>query len=177
MDDLHDGAHSRKPPPYESNLRILTDALQRGGTLIVGRDCDMLDQMELQAWLKHMFPLSDTCRWLNLCAPTALCIHWLRFCGRRCGLNRNYPIPRLRYLIEDCFGLPSFAMPEDALLAALAHELFTTERVKINSGGYGWATNIRSVTWHPKNGTRQVPLTVLGQRGVIPPIRIWCQGK
>lgn len=172
MHDLHDGAQARKPPLHEDNLRVLADALRRGDTLNVGHVERSLNQSELQVWLKHVFPLSDTERRLQLRAPTALCIHWLGFCGRRLGINRNYPIPILQYLIEKSFGLPSFIMPEDALLAALANEQFTTERVKISGGGYGWAANIRSVTWHPQNRSRQVPLTVLGQPGIVPPIKI-----
>jgi hypothetical protein len=172
MQDLHDGAQPCKPQPHDDNLRILTDALQRGGTLIVRHDQSLLDDAKLQTWLKYVFPLSDTDRRLQLRAPTALCIHWLGFCGQRLGINRNYPIPRLQYLIENSFGLPSFIMPEDALLAALAHEQFTTERVKISGGGYGWAANIRSVTRHPQNLSRQVPLGALGQPGIVPPIKI-----
>jgi hypothetical protein len=54
--------------------------------------------------------------------PTALCVHWLAFCGRRHGLNRSYPVPRLRYLIEGWCGIPCFSLPCDAVLAALTYQ-------------------------------------------------------
>jgi hypothetical protein len=161
-------------PNTTVDREILAEALNRGAILGIGPYDSRFDLVELRSLLQRAFPVDDAYRRNQLVVPTALCVHWLAFCGRRHGLNRSYPVPRLRYLIEDSCGLPYFALPNDALLAALAYRGFSVERIKLSGfeAQYGWAANIRSVTYLPQDQSRLVPLAALGQGGVLPPIKI-----
>jgi hypothetical protein len=66
-------------------------------------------------------------------------------------------------------------LPCDAVLAALAYRCFSVDRVKLSGfhRQYGWVADIRSVTYLPRDPSRLVPLTALGERGVLPPIKIF----
>jgi hypothetical protein len=160
-------------PNSTVEAKVLSDALHHGAVLSIGRYDFRLELEVLQSHLRRILPIDDRYRRDQLVGPTALCLHWLGFTGRRHGLNRSYPLPRLQFLIENCFGFPSFTMPADAVLAALTYRGFSVDRVKLgNWQEFGWAADIRGATYLPGDLTRTVPLAALGQRGALPLIKI-----
>jgi hypothetical protein len=106
---------------------------------------------------------------------TTLCAHWFKFTGQQFYFNHRYPVSVLGELISTCFGLGFGDLPTEAILAGLSSRCIVKKRLKSTRtrGSVEWVARIRGQAYHPQDPWgRLVPLTVLGQRGVLPPIKI-----
>jgi hypothetical protein len=153
--------------------KLLADALQYGATIAIGRQESCITLEALQSLLDRVFAFDDAYRRSQLLGPAAICMHWFWFTGRQTSLNRLYPATSLREFIATCFGLSHHDVPMDAVLAGLIARGFDIERTKADwQSPFNWAANIRGRTHLPHDRWRWVPLTALGQRGALPPIKI-----
>jgi hypothetical protein len=154
--------------------KILADALLRGAMLGIGRKGEGLLTIDaVQTAIGAASRLDRELSPDHLIGPAALCIHWFDFTGRQANLNRKYPVSRLHALIAACFGLLGRDLPVDAVFAGLNASCLIVERIKKDwRSPSSWAAAIHGRTHLPHDRRRWVPLTALGQRGALPPIKI-----
>jgi hypothetical protein len=163
-----------RPPDSTVDPKILTNALQQCAVLLVGRRNEScLDRETLRSILKNAVRLDHVSARDQLIGPAALCAHWFDFTGRQGYLNHKYPVSRLQALITECFGLSREDIPIDAVFVGLEARCLPVEPIRNRRSPDNWAAAIRGRTRHPADLSRWVPLSTLGQRGVVPPIEIY----
>lgn len=154
---------------------ILAEALERGGTLLVGPREDKLTAADIEAAFKWAFPRATKFPPGPFLGQTALAAHFLACFDKRRTRNRRYPMWRLADFVAQTFRLDERDITEEAVVTALRSMSFGVERVLVSRGQYYWAVNIKIGTSMPRNEMfrRTVSLREVLKFGALPPIKVW----